>query len=100
MSSGVPLPPTLVITSSRYSVAPEAASQLAVKPEVVTSVSAETAGAAGAEWMVTARVRAEPEPQSLSAVTVTLPELDPKVTVIEVVPSPAVIVAPLGTPQV
>ena len=56
--------------------APETASQLAVKPEEVTLVSSDTAGAAGVEFTVTARVRAVPEPQPLSAVTETLPELE------------------------
>ena len=92
--------PTLVITSSRYSLAPEAVSQLAVKPDEVTLDSADTVGAAGAELTVTAKVRAVPEPQSLSAVTETSPELEPKVTVISVVPDPAVIEAPDGTLQV
>jgi len=54
-------------------------------------------GWAGAEFTVTASVRAVLEPLALLAVTDMLPELDPKVTVMEVVPDPAVIEAPLGT---
>jgi hypothetical protein len=50
--------------------------------------------------MATASVRAVLEPQELSAVTETLPELVPNVTVMEVVPDPEVIEAPVGTVQV
>jgi hypothetical protein len=39
-------------------------------------------------------------PQAFEAVTVTFPEVDPKVTVALVVPCPAVIVAPAGTVHV
>ena len=63
-------------------------------------VSADTVGAAGVEMIVTAKVRAVPDPQPLSAVTEMFPELDPKVTVICVVFCPAVMEAPLGTLQV
>jgi len=50
--------------------------------------------------MATASVRAVLDPQELSAVTETLPELVPNVTVMEVVPDPEVIEAPVGTVQV
>ena len=57
-------------------------------------------GWAGTVAIVMALVAAELLPDPLSAVTVTLPALEPNVTVIEVVPSPAVIEAPEGTVQV
>ena len=40
-----------------------------------------------------------PLPQVLFGVTVTFPEVEPHVTVIDVVPCPAVMLAPLGTVQ-
>ena len=49
---------------------------------------------------VTAVQLEELAPQMLSAVTHTLPDEVPRVTVMEVVPCPAVIEAPLGTVQV
>jgi len=49
---------------------------------------------------VTAKVLGELLPQELSAVTVILPELPPNVTVIEVLPCPAVILLRKGTVQV
>ena len=56
--------------------------------------------AAGALLLtVTARLLAVPLPQALVGVTVTLPAVVPQVTVIEVVPWPAVTLAPLGTVQ-
>ena len=54
-------------------------------------------GCAGAVAIVMALVAAELLPDALVAATVTLPAVEPKVTVIEVVPSPAVIEAPAGT---
>ena len=57
-------------------------------------------GWAGAVAIMMALVLAALLPDALSAVTVTLPAVEPKVTVIEVVPSPAVIEAPVGTVQV
>jgi hypothetical protein len=45
---------------------------------------------------VMARLDGEPLRQLLAGVTPILPEVEPKVTVIEVVPWPAVIVAPEG----
>jgi len=58
------------------------------------------AGAEGILRTVTASMLAPLVPQLLLAVTVTLPDVVPMVTVIEVVPVPAVIVAPAGTVQV
>jgi hypothetical protein len=55
---------------------------------------------AGALVTVIAFVAALEVPQALEAVTVTFPEVDPKVTVALVVPCPAVIVAPAGTVHV
>ena len=57
-------------------------------------------GWAGAVLIVMALLLAELLPDALSAVTVTLPAVEPNVTVIEVEPSPAVIEAPVGTVQV
>ena len=57
-------------------------------------------GVAGVELTVTARVAAELVPQVLPAVTVTFPAVLPQVTVIDVVPWPAVIDAPDGTVHV
>ena len=59
-------------------------------------------GVAGAEsgaTGLTVRLLAGPVPQLLLAVTVTLPDEVPMVTVIELVPAPAVIEAPEGTVQ-
>jgi hypothetical protein len=53
-----------------------------------------------AEQIFIARHAAVPDPQVLSAVTHTLPEAEPKVTVMPVVPCPAVTVAPGGTVHV
>jgi hypothetical protein len=41
-----------------------------------------------------------PFPQTLLGVTVTFPEVDPHVTVIELLPCPAVMLAPAGTVHV
>jgi len=54
-------------------------------------------GVAGAEVTVTAKLLAELVPQPLLAVTLIFPEALPKVTVMEVVPCPAVMEAPEGT---
>ena len=49
---------------------------------------------------VTANVTAAPtQPAELVSVTSTLPDVEPKVTVIEAVPAPAVMLAPAGTVQ-
>lgn len=58
------------------------------------------AGAEGTGLIVIARELALDVPQALFAVTVMLPEEAPKETVIDVVPCPAVIVAPEGTVHV
>ncbi len=57
-------------------------------------------GAEGAEPTATARVDAELVPQLEDAVTLTLPDVLPKFTDIEVVPCPAVMLDPEGTVQV
>ena len=57
-------------------------------------------GVAGLLVIVTAKTLAVLVPQPLLAVTLTLPEVEPKVIVAEVVPCPAVIVLPEGTVQV
>ena len=57
-------------------------------------------GVAGAPFKVIAKVEAALVPQLFVAVTLTLPEVDPKSTVIDVVPWPDTIVAPDGTLQV
>ena len=49
---------------------------------------------------VTVFEAADPLPQVLVGVTVTLPDVVPKVTVIDVVPCPLVIVDPAGTVHV
>ena len=49
---------------------------------------------------VTARLLVVPVKQPLLGVTVTLPDVDPQSTVIEVVPCPDAIVAPVGTVHV
>ena len=54
----------------------------------------------GTVFTVTAKVFALLAPQALSAVTDMFPEVEPKVTVIPVVPCPAVMVAPEGTVHV
>jgi hypothetical protein len=58
-------------------------------------------GAAGAEeFTVTAEQLEALVPQVFDAVTHTLPEVVPNVTVIDVVPCPAVMLAPEGTVHV
>jgi hypothetical protein len=57
-------------------------------------------GVAGAVLTVNGKVAALEVPQEFVAVTVTFPDVEPAVTVIEVVPCPAVIVEPAGTVQV
>lgn len=57
-------------------------------------------GAAGTGVGVTARQLNAEHPQELQDLTHTLPDVDPTVTVILVVPWPAVIVHPAGTVQV
>jgi hypothetical protein len=57
----------------------------------------------GAVFIVTAKlpnVAPVPLPHTLLGVTVTFPEVDPHVTVIELLPCPAVMLAPVGTPHV
>jgi len=54
-------------------------------------------GVAGGGNRATAKVLAALAPQVLSAVTSISPELLPKVTVMDVVPAPAVMLAPEGT---
>jgi len=51
---------------------------------------------------VTVTLKLDPVPlkQLLLGVAVTLPEVDPQLTVMDVVPCPAVIVAPAGTAHV
>jgi len=48
---------------------------------------------------VTALLELVPLPQLLLGVTLTFPEVVPQVTVIEVLPCPAVMLAPAGTVQ-
>ena len=48
---------------------------------------------------VTARLALVPLKQLLVGVTLTLPEVDPQLTVIPAVPCPAVMLAPAGTVQ-
>jgi hypothetical protein len=57
-------------------------------------------GVAGAEVTEIEAEDAAPVPQVLEAVTLTLPEALPKFTEMEVVPCPAVMVAPEGTDHV
>ena len=57
-------------------------------------------GAAGTGVGVTARQLNAEHPHELQDLTHTLPDVDPTVTVILVVPWPAVIVQPAGTVQV
>jgi hypothetical protein len=72
-----------------------------VEPYVAVVVALGLAVIDGEVTTVTESVEAELVPQPLPAVTVTLPEVAvPQLTVIEVVPAPAVIEAPLGTDQV
>ncbi len=56
--------------------------------------------ALGTELMVTAKLEAVPLPHVFVGVTVTFPDVEPAVTVILVVLSPAVMVDPVGTFQV
>ncbi len=56
--------------------------------------------AEGTVLIVIAVLLAVPLPQVLVGVTLTLPAVEPKVTVIPVVPAPAVIEAPAGTVHV
>ena len=63
----------------------------------VVPVMAEVVGSA---LTVTAKVTVEPtHPAALVSVTSTLPDVEPKVTVMEAVPAPAVMLAPAGTVQ-
>ena len=59
-----------------------------------------TDGCAGTVVVVTASKRAVPLPQVLEGVTCIFPPVTPTVTVIVLVPCPAVIVHPAGTDQV
>ena len=53
-------------------------------------------GADNIKFLLTANVFAELDPQALLDLTLTLPEVLPKVTVIEVVPWPSFITVPEG----
>ena len=56
-------------------------------------------GVVGVELAETANITGVPTPQGEVSVTLTLPPVAPKVTVIEFVVCPLVIVAPAGTVQ-
>jgi hypothetical protein len=73
---------------------------LVVVPEQIAEVPVMDPGVAGVVFTVKAKVAAVDVPQAFVAVTVTFPDVEPEVTVIDVVPCPAVIVAPVGTVHV
>jgi hypothetical protein len=72
----------------------------AVSPEHTPVLPVMAPGVAGIEVTVTAEVWALLVPQVLPAVTVTFPDVVPKLTEIEVVPCPDTMVAPDGTVHV
>ena len=73
---------------------------LEVPLQVLLLVTVMPVGATDNVFIVTAREAAAEVPQLLPAVTVMLPPVVPEVTVIEVVPAPAVMLHPEGTVQV
>jgi hypothetical protein len=70
-----------------------------VVPEHKDDVPLIAPGTAGAVFIVKAKLAALEVPHVFVAVTEIFPEVEPIVTVAEVVPCPDVIVAPAGTVQ-
>jgi hypothetical protein len=73
---------------------------VALEPLQMGESEAEAAPPTDAVLTVTGRLLAEPVAQLLLGVTVTSPEVEPQLTVIEVVPWPEAILAPEGTAHV
>jgi hypothetical protein len=101
----VPWPAVIVQpagTVQVYDDAPETADMLYVTeaPTHGVVVPVIAPGVAGAVIGVTVKQPGGLDPQPLSAVTQTLPAVEPTVTLIEVVPCPELITHPLGTVHV